>query len=282
MTNDMKGQTCVVTGASGGIGRETARALVGRGARVVLVCRDRAKGEAARAELGAGGGEVDLELCDLSSQTEIRDLAGRLERGHPRLDVLVNNAGLILPARTTTADGLETTFATNHLGYFLLTTLLLDLLRASAPARVVNVASEAHRGAALDFDDLQAERSYSAWTAYGRSKLANVYFTYELAERLRGSGVTANCLHPGVVASGFGRGEPGPMRWIVTLARPFMTNEAKGAATSIYLASSPEVEGVTGKYFVRQREKRSSAVSYDVAARRRLWEASEALTAPKG
>jgi NAD(P)-dependent dehydrogenase (short-subunit alcohol dehydrogenase family) len=282
MTNELKGQTCVVTGASGGIGRETARALAGRGARVVLVCRDQVKGEAARADIAAGGGEVDLELCDLSSQASIRELAGRLQRGHARIDVLVNNAGLILPTRSTTVDGFETTFATNHLGYFLLTTLLLDLLRASAPARVVNVSSEAHRGATLDFDDLQSERSYSSWTAYGRSKLANIYFTYELAERLRGSGVTANCLHPGVVASGFGRGKPGIMRWAVTIARPFMINEAKGAATSIYLASSPEVEGVTGKYFAREREKRSSAVSYDVGARRRLWEASEALTATKG
>lgn len=281
MTNELKGQTCVVTGASGGIGRETARALAGRGARVVLVCRDRTKGEAARAEIAASGGEADLELCDLSSQASIRELAGRLQRDHARIDALVNNAGLILPGRSTTVDGFETTFATNHLGYFLLTTLLLDLLRASAPARIVNVSSEAHRGATLDFDDLQSERSYSSWTAYGRSKLANIYFTYELAERLRGSGVTANCLHPGVVASGFGRGKPGVVRWAVTLARPFMINEAKGAATSIYLASSPEVEGVTGKYFAREREKRSSTVSYDIGARRRLWEASEALTATK-
>ncbi|HEU4412674.1 MAG TPA: SDR family oxidoreductase [Polyangiaceae bacterium] len=282
MTNEMKGQTCVVTGASGGIGRETARALASRGARVVLVCRDRAKGEATRAELGAGGGEVDLELCDLSSQASIRELAGRLERAHARIDVLVNNAGLIIPKRTTTADGLEATFALNHLGYFLLTTRLLDLLRASAPARIVNVSSEAHRRAALDFDDLQSERSYGAVDAYCRSKLANVYFTYELAERLRGSGVTANCLHPGVVASGFGRHEPGLLRVLATVARPFLIDEAKGAKTSVYLASSPEVEGVTGKYFVREREKRSSPASYDVGARKRLWEASEALTAPKG
>ncbi len=281
MANDMKSKTCIVTGANVGIGRETARALVGQGARVVLVCRDRAKGEAARAELAAGGGEVDLLLCDLSSQAAVRELAARVERDYARLDVLVNNAGLIVPSRSTTVDGLETTFATNHLGYFLLTTRLLDLLRASAPARVVNVASEAHRNMRLDFDDLQSERSYSTWVAYGRSKLANLYFTYELAERLRGSGVTANCLHPGVVASNFGRGEPGLLRALVRLASPFMINEVKGAATSVYLASSPEVEGVTGKYFARRREKRSSAVSYDVAARRRLWEASEALTAAK-
>jgi NAD(P)-dependent dehydrogenase (short-subunit alcohol dehydrogenase family) len=256
--------------------------LGGEGRARGAVCRDRAKGEAARAEVGAGAtGPVDLLACDLSSQASIREFAAEVGRAYDRLDVLVNNAGLIVPARDVTADGLERTFATNHLGYFLVTTLLLDLLRASAPARIVNVSSEAHRGARLDFDDLQSARSYSAWGAYGRSKLANLYFTYELAERLRGTGVTANALHPGVVASNFAQGEPGLLRTLARLARPFMISEARGADTSVYLASSPEVEGATGRYFVKRRERRSSRASYDVEARRRLWEASERLTAPK-
>jgi NAD(P)-dependent dehydrogenase (short-subunit alcohol dehydrogenase family) len=276
----MKGKICVVTGTTSGIGKETAVALARAGARVAIVCRTQDKGERALAEIRRrSGGDVALFVADLASQRAIRVLAARLSTALPRIDVLINNAGLILDRRVLTEDGLETTFAVNHIGYFLLTRLLEPKLLAGAPARVVNVASRAHQSGTLRFDDLMGAKGYDGWSAYVQSKLANIVFTYELARRLAGSGVTANCLHPGVIASNFGNAGPLMIRLGVRLGRPFMKGPARGADTSIYLASSPEVEGVSGKYFVNRRQARSNDESYDAAVATRLWKVSEELTA---
>ena len=276
----MKGKTCVVTGATAGIGKETAAALAAAGARVAIVGRTRDKGERALAEIRQrSGGDVDLFVADLGSQRAVRALAARLTAALPRVDVLVNNAGLILDQRVLTEDGLETTFAVNHIGYFLLSRLLEPKLCASAPARIVNIASGAHRGATIRFDDLVGARAYDGWRAYAQSKLANIVFTYELARRLAGTGVTANCLHPGAVATNFANAGPALIRLAVRIGRPFLKSPARGAATAIYLASSPEVEGVSGKYFVNRREARSSDESYDPEVAARLWKVSEELTA---
>jgi retinol dehydrogenase 14 len=276
----MKGKTCIVTGATSGIGQETAVALARAGANVAIVCRTRDRGEPALAQIRQrSGGAVALFVADFGSQRAVRALAARLAAALPRIDVLVNNAGLIVGQRVLTEDGLETTFAVNHIGYFLLTRLLEPKLVASAPARVVNVSSRAHRSGTIRFDDLTGARRYDGWKAYAQSKLANVMFTYELARRLAGSGVTVNCLHPGVVATNFGDAGPRRIRLGVGIARPFMKSSARGAETSIYLASSPEVEGVSGKYFVNRRAARSSDESYDQAIAVRLWKVSEELTA---
>jgi len=284
MTSDMTGKVCLVTGANQGIGKETAVALAWMGATVVMTSRDRAKGEAALADVRSRSGRQDAELmlADFGSFASIRQLAADFKAKHDRLDVLVNNAGAIITTRSETADGFETTFGVNHLGYFLLTNLLLDTVKASAPSRIVNVASRAHLRSEMDFDDLNSRRGrYSAMRTYARSKLANVLFTYELARRLQGTGVTANCLHPGVVRTGFGKNNSGYAKLLFqtfqVVARPFILSPEKGAATSIYLASSPEVEGVTGKYFVDCRETQSSPASYDEGAQRKLWEVSEEL-----
>lgn len=277
---EMRGKVCLVTGSSSGIGKETALGLARLGATVVMVCRDRARGEAARYEIASAGGgaTVDLLLADLSSQAAIHSLAEELTSRYPRIDVLVNNAGALNTARRLTDDGIEMTFAVNHLAYFLLTNLLLDTLKASAPARIVNVASDSHTNAHINFDDLQGARRYRGMQAYGQSKLANILFTYELARRLQGSGVTANCLHPGVVATGFGHNNGRLISLGFRLIAPFVTKPDEGAKTSIYLASSPQVDGVSGKYFVKCKETRSSAASYDEAAARRLWDLSAELT----
>jgi retinol dehydrogenase 14 len=276
----MKSKICVVTGTTSGIGKETAVALARAGARVAIVCRTQDKGERALAEIRRrSAGDVALFVADLASQRAIRVLAARLSTALPRIDVLVNNAGLILDRRVLTEDGLETTFAVNHIGYFLLTRLLEPKLLAGAPARVVNVASRAHQSGTLRFDDLMGAKGYDGWSAYVQSKLANIVFTYELARRLAGSGVTANCLHPGVIASNFGNAGPLMIRLGVRLGRPFMKGPARGADTSIYLASSLEVEGVSGKYFVNRRQARSNDESYDATVATRLWKVSEELTA---
>ena len=276
----MRGKTCVVTGATAGIGKETAVALAAAGARVAIVCRTRDRGERALVEIRQrSGGDVVLFVADLGSQRAVRALAARLTAALPRVDVLVNNAGLILDQRVLTEDGLETTFAVNHIGYFLLSRLLEPKLCASAPARIINVASGAHRGATLRFDDLMGARAYDGWKAYAQSKLANIVFTYELARRLAGTGVTANCLHPGAVATNFGNAGPALIRLAVRIGRPFMKSPARGAVTSIYLASSPEVEGVSGTYFVNRRQARSSREAYDPEVAARLWKVSEELTA---
>ena len=273
MSSITQGKICLITGATQGIGKETALGLARRGGHVVIVGRDagrtRAAADLIRRE--AGTDRVAFLLADLSSQADVRRLAREFRDKYSRLDVLVNNAGAIFTRRETTVDGFERTWALNHLAYFLLTQELLDLLKASAPARIVNVASTMHTGGVIDFNDLQGEKRYGGIRAYSQSKLANVLFTYALARRLEGTGVTANCLHPGGVATGFGQSTPGMIRLFMRLARPFLITAEQGAATSIYLASSPEVEGVSGEYFSRSRQARSSAASHDTALQERLW-----------
>lgn len=279
MSPEMAGRVCVVTGANRGIGRATADGLARLGAKVVLVCRRKEDGESARSEIGARFPVVpDLVTADLSSQASIRQAAGYLRGRYPQLHVLVNNAGIIPPRREVTVDGLELQFAVNHLAYFLLTNLLLPQLQAGAPSRIINVSSGAHTHVTLDFDDLQAERGYQAKAVYSRSKLANILFTYELSRRLTGTGVTANCLTPGVVATRMLADYMGIPFAGPALARTFGARPEEGAETSIYLASSPEVEAVTGKYFERKQAVASSRASYDEVAARRLWEVSERLT----
>lgn len=278
----MNGKTCIITGSTDGFGKETAIGLARQGARVIMVGRNPAKTAAAVAEVKAASGNESIEfaLADLSSQASIRTLAAELLERCPRIDVLVNNAGGIFKTRQETVDGLEMTFALDHLGYFLLTNLLLDRIKASAPARIVNVASAAHLFGRINFDDLQGRRRYSSWGAYGQAKLANILFTRELARRLAGTGVTVNCLHPGAVGSNFGSGmfKQGPL---AGLSRLFILTPAKGAETSIFLASSPAAHGVSGEYFAKRRVARSSPASRDLAVAQRLWTVSEALTAER-
>jgi NAD(P)-dependent dehydrogenase (short-subunit alcohol dehydrogenase family) len=277
----MQGRVCLITGATSGIGLESARALASQGAQVVLVGRDKGRGEAALAEVRRTSPEAKLELmqADLTSLASVRALAEDFQRRHSRLDVLLNNAGLIITERKVTVDGFEATLATNHLSHFLLTHLLLDMLKASGAARVVNVSSQAHRVGSLAFlDDLQAERGYSGMKVYGNSKLANILFTRSLAKRLAGTKVTTNSLHPGVVRTGFGLNNQGLFSRLVKLTAPFMLTAEGGARTSVYLASSPEVEGVTGKYFMKCREAKESAAARNDAAAERLWEKSAELT----
>jgi retinol dehydrogenase-14 len=277
----MDGRVCLITGATSGIGKATAMGLANMGAGVVMVGRDRGRGEAALAEIeeGSPNASVELMLADLSSQEEIHRLADEFKEAYPRLDVLINNAGVIRSKRVTTADGLEMTFAVNHLAHFLLTNLLLDVLKANAPSRIINVASGEQRNGTIDFDDLQGEKEYKTAKAYGQSKLANVLFTYELSRRLQGTGVSVNCLHPGAgVRTNLGSGVSGVFGFTVRALTPLMKSPEKGAETSIYLASSSEVEGLSGGYFVKKAEARSSDASYDERLARRLWEVSADLT----
>jgi retinol dehydrogenase-12 len=274
----MDGRVCVVTGATSGIGKATAAALARLGAQVVLVARDCGRGEATAAEVAAAGASPPrLEIADLASMAQVRALAGRLG-ALDRIDVLVNNAGLMAGQRRVTADGFDEVFAVNHLAPFLLTRLLLGQLTAAAPARVITVTSGAHAGARLDLDDPQLERGWDSWRAYANSKLANILFTRELARRLEGTGVTANCAHPGVVRTRFGREARLPMRAAVTLGRPFMLSPRRGADTIVYLATSPEVAGASGGYYVKRQRREPSAAARDDAAARRLWQLSEELT----
>ena len=280
----MNGKRVVITGGNTGIGKEAAVGVASAGAQVVITARNEERGRAARQEIAdrSGSSSVEVMPLDLASFRSIRSFAADFLGRFDQLDVLVNNAGLIHRRRTETEDGFETTFGVNHLGHFLLTDLLLDRLRASAPARVVVVSSDAHKGArqGLDFDDLQSERRYRWGKAYSKSKLANIYFARELARRLDGSGVTANALHPGFVRSEFGRGgDLGPVYGfgIRYVAGPFAISPEKGARTSIYLASSPEVQAVSGKYFEKCKEiaPRRTALNPEVA--QRLWETSAKL-----
>jgi retinol dehydrogenase-14 len=282
----MEVRVCVITGANSGIGKATASSLARMGMTVVLVCRDLEKGKAAQAEIQAASGNpnVDVLLADLSSQAEVRRLAQEFKSRYPKLHVLINNAGITLSKRKVTRDGIEAVFAVNYLAPFLLTDLLLDTLKASAPARVVNVAGDYHRKATINFHDLMSERDYNGMRANNQAKLAMVLFTYELARQLEGTGVTANCLHPGAVATGAPLKDPDLTkfgRFMYGLVRPFFLSSEKGAETSVYLASSPEVEGVTGKYFVRKRAVASSPESYDAEVARRLWKISVQLTGGK-
>jgi NAD(P)-dependent dehydrogenase (short-subunit alcohol dehydrogenase family) len=272
----MIGKTVLITGGTGGIGKATALGLAALGAHVAVTGRDPQRTEDAVREIRAtGGGPVDAFIADLSAQSEVRRVAGEVLGRLPRIDALVNNVGGYWNTRHLTADGLERTFALNHLAPFLLTNLLLDRLKDSAPARVVIVASNAHKLGRIDFDDLQGQRSYSGARAYNQSKLANVLFCYELARRLEGVAVTANALHPGMVRTGFGAEDPaGTQRLFVPLLRPFMKSVARGAVTSIHLTSAPELAKVSGRYFVSSTATRSSPRSYDEAVAARLWQVS--------
>jgi NAD(P)-dependent dehydrogenase (short-subunit alcohol dehydrogenase family) len=277
----MQGKICIVTGANSGIGKATALGLAQMSATVVMVCRNQLKGEEAQNEIKekSGNDAVDLMLADLSSQESIRLLAENFQQHYQQLHVLINNAGGVNLSRRETVDGLEMTFAVNYLAPFLLTNLLLDKLKASAPARIVNVSSGSHQSGYIKMDDLELEKGYRFMRAYGQSKLALVLFTYELARRLQGTGVTANCLHPGFVATNIGQNGVGSVgRSIVKLifSRLGISPE-EGAKTSIYLASSPEIEGVTGKYFAKSIPVRSAPISYDETLQRQLWEASTKL-----
>jgi NAD(P)-dependent dehydrogenase (short-subunit alcohol dehydrogenase family) len=274
----MTGKICVVTGANDGIGKATALGLAKMSANVVMICRSRERGETAQAGIKreSGNNAVTLLIADLSSQAAIRRLATEFTAKYPALHVLINNAGIIPRNRTVTQDGFETQFAVNHLAYFLLTQLLLDTIKGSAPARIVNITSQAHQGATLDFDDLQSQHSYSRTRVYATTKLANILFTYELARRLEGTRVTANCVHPGGIATKLLSDYlPSPIRFMAGIVGK---SPEKGAQTPIYLATSPEVEGVTGKYFVDRKAAPSSKSSYDLELARRLWQESAKLT----
>ncbi len=274
----MSGRAVLVTGGTGGIGKATALGLARMGADIALTGRDRERTAAAAHEIrSAGGGLVVEFVADLSAQSEVRRLAEEVLERLP-IDVLVNNVGGYWHTRRLTADGLEHTFALNHLAPFLLTHLLLDRLKQSAAARVVTVSSNAHAMGRIDFDDLQGERSYSGSRAYDQSKLANVLFTYELARRLRSTSVTANALHPGVVSTSFGAEDPaGIQRLLVPLIRPFMKSPAQGAKTTVHVASAPELENVSGQFFANSKPKRSSKSSYDEGTAARLWQVSADL-----
>jgi retinol dehydrogenase 12 len=280
----MSGATCLVTGATGGIGKETALRLAMRGATVILLARDAARGEAASAEIQVREprARVEVMTADLSSLSQVRQVAAEVEARHDRLDVLVNNAGVISPRRPLTSDGLEVTFATNHLGPFLLTGLLRGLMERSAPARVVTVASAVHKQVrAIPWDDLAGggRTEYAGQEqAYPLSKLANILFTAELARRLSGTGVTANCLHPGFVRTDLGRDVTGVAAVILPLILRLRPGPQAGARTPVYLASSPEVTGVTGGYFVKCQPARPSALARDDQAAARMWALSEDLT----
>jgi len=278
-------KTVMVTGATAGIGKVTAREIARQDTRLVILGRSetRCRDTAHEIRCTTGNERVDYLLADLSSLAQTRAAAARFRERYERLDVLVNNAGAMFLDYGETEEGLERTFALNHLsGYFLLTHELLDVLEASTPARIVNVASGAHTTARLDFDNLQMRGNYAAFRQYSNSKLMNLLFTFELSRRLEGTGVTANALHPGFVASNFGMTNNSTwwVRPVMTLGHLFALSEDEGAETSIYLATSPEVEGVTGKYFVKCREKAPTSAALDEASQRRLWELSEALVKP--
>lgn len=278
----MDGKVVLITGATNGIGKVAALELAKQGAQVVIVGRNPAKTAEAVAAIKAQSGNpaVEMIVADLSSMAEVRKAAEAFKSGHERLDVLINNAGAVFGTRQETVDGYEMTFALNHLAYFLLTNLLLDTLKASAPARIINVSSGAHAFGRIDFDNLNSEKGYSAggFRAYGTSKLQNLLFTYELARRLAGTGVTAHALHPGSVATGFAHNNRGWLSLLYRVVDRFSLTPEQGADTIIYLASSPQLIGETGQYWEKRKAIRSSAASYDEAAQARLWAVSEQLT----
>jgi NAD(P)-dependent dehydrogenase (short-subunit alcohol dehydrogenase family) len=268
-------KTFIVTGANSGIGFVLAREIARTGGSVVMVSRDEARGRAAKSQVEAdtGSKSVELMICDLASLEAVRNLARNYNATHDSLHVLINNAGLILGRRGETQDGLETTFVVNYLSHFLLTNLLLEKLKANAPSRIVNVTSDAHFSGHVDFDDLNSRRAFSGMKVYSNTKLEQVLFTYELAERLKGTRVTANAVHPGAVRTRWGD-EAGALGIGIRIARPFMQSAEKGAEGPLYVATSPELENVSGKYFSKKREAKSSVESYDRDEQKRLWEES--------
>lgn len=277
----LQGKICLVTGSTSGIGKVTARELANKGATVVLVSRNRAKGEATQAEIKqtTGNENVDLLVADLSFLQEVRRLVAEFQQKYSHLHILINNAGGAYGSREVTSEGLEATFVVNYLAPFLLTELLVETLKASAPARIINVSSMAH-SRDIAFDNLQGEKHYATMSNYGQAKLALILFTYELARRLEGTGVTVNTLHPGLVASNFNGGTKGIFHFLAGIAYFFAgISVEKGAQTTLYLATSPQVEGVTGKYFVNKQEKKTARRSYDQALGQRLWQVSEQLVA---
>jgi NAD(P)-dependent dehydrogenase (short-subunit alcohol dehydrogenase family) len=279
----MKGKVCLVTGATSGIGKATATALAAQGATVVLACRNREKGEAVKQEiaLATGNNSLDLMVADLASIESTKKGAADFLTRYPKLHVLVNQAGLFLNQRTLTPDGLETMFVVNHLAYFLLTNLLLDALKAGAPSRIVNGSGGAEAMGDINFDDLHGAKKWSSMKAISQSKLGNFLFTYELARRLEGTGVTVNVMHPGGVKTELGKGQGGFFGFMMKVMRPFMLTPEQGADTLVWLASSPEVEGVTGKYFIKRKEAKSSPRSHDKELAARLWKVSAELTGLK-
>jgi NAD(P)-dependent dehydrogenase (short-subunit alcohol dehydrogenase family) len=274
----LQGKVVLVTGATGGIGKVAALELAKLGPELVIVGRDPKRTADAVTEIQSKSGNTNVSalLGDLSLQADVRRVAAEFKAKHERLHVLLNNAGALFHDRQVTAEGFEMTLALNHLAYFTLTQELLPLLKAGAPSRIVNVASDAHLGMKLDFDDLQSARGYTRWKSYGRSKLCNILFTRELAKRLEGSGVTSNCMHPGVVATGFGSGT-GFVAQLIKLSQAFMITPEQGADTAVYLCSSPEVEGQSGSYFYKRKPRRSSANAQNMADAARLWTETEKL-----
>ena len=274
----MEGKLCLITGATDGIGKETAKCLAGFNARLILVGRDQSKGESVRNELmvQTGNDQIDIMTADLSNMNAIQKLSAEIHKKYNKLNVLINNAGAFFSKREITDDGFEKTFALNHLGYFLLTKLLLDLIKKSTDARIVNVSSQAHAGSTINFDDLHGEKDFSGWNAYKQSKLMNIMFTYKLAVLLKDTQITVNTLHPGFVRSRFGDNNDGMVGIGLKLAKKIgAISIKKGAATSVFLASSPTVKGVTGKYFVKCKPEKSSAASYNKSNIDRLWKTTE-------
>jgi NAD(P)-dependent dehydrogenase (short-subunit alcohol dehydrogenase family) len=281
--NTMQGKVCLITGGTNGIGKSAAQTLASLGATVVIVGRDAHKTSQVVEEIrsATGSNNVDALLADLSSQQDVRRLASDFLSKYSQLHVLLNNAGGTYLTRQLSVDGIEMTFALNHLAYFLLTSLLLDILKASAPARIINVSSDAHATGKIEFDNLQGQRDFSGLGPYENSKLANILFTFELARRLDGTGVTANALHPGLTNTGFGKNNPGWLMAIMGAIIPLIARSPeKGAQTSVFLASSPELAGVTGKYFVDSKVTQPAARATDGAVAKQLWDVSANLTQP--